>query len=293
MNNQAKGVAFSVLSGLALGGASYFAILLLNEDFSIPHMLFWRFMMAALFALPFIILNKTLSLKNLKKNSKNILGFLFLSSTFCAMSYLCDFIAAVKIGTGLAMVIFFSFPIFVALLRWVLDGIKPGIYTIISLISVIVGCSFIALGEGIIFNLNGIMWGLISSITFAIYTYYNKSYVEKLAPSLLTFLNCISTASVFFIFTSFSGDFFIPKNMFNWNYILILSIVCTLVPILLFNEGMKYLSSTKASILAVLEPAVTLLIGVLFLDENLTKVQTIGILIIIASTFIVQFEKEN
>ncbi len=52
------------------------------------------------------------------------------------------------------------------------------------------------------------------------------------------------------------------------------------------------MSSMRAAIISVLEPLVTVFVGVLLLNESLTHLQMLGAAIIISSALLVQFQKE-
>jgi drug/metabolite transporter (DMT)-like permease len=56
-------------------------------------------------------------------------------------------------------------------------------------------------------------------------------------------------------------------------------------------EGLKYISSLRASIISVLEPLVTVVLGVILLNESISNLQILGSCLILGSTLLVQFNR--
>ncbi len=67
-----------------------------------------------------------------------------------------------------------------------------------------------------------------------------------------------------------------------------LAILATVLPIYLVYVAMRTINSTKASILSVFEPIVTIILGIIFLQEKITIAQYIGVIIILGGVYIVQ-----
>ena len=67
-------------------------------------------------------------------------------------------------------------------------------------------------------------------------------------------------------------SFFMPTTPLIWINIIGVSIIATVFPLFLLLMSLKYINSTKASIVSVLEPVVTVIIGVMLLNESLTRI---------------------
>jgi drug/metabolite transporter (DMT)-like permease len=83
-----------------------------------------------------------------------------------------------------------------------------------------------------------------------------------------------------------------PETLKSWLYILAVGIIATALPIQLMLKGLKYISSMRASIISVVEPLVTVFVGVILLQETISYLQFIGVFVILASALLVQFQKE-
>lgn len=277
-----KGEIYATLSGLMYGLVGYFGIQIINDGHTIATMTFWRCITSALIA--FIIL-KVRGYK-LALYSPDVLKVFIYGAVFYGPSSILYFYASQHIGTGLAMVIFFIYPAIVVIINRVLYKIHISPIYYISIATIVGGMVLLAdLGKGE-FDLFGIILGLLSSLGFGAYVALCKT-VEKIDPITSTFVVCLGCAFAGIIF-ALVGDrtFSIPCTMSSWIDIVVFSLVSTTLPILLFLESIKYISSTKASILSVLEPIFVIAFGVLLLDEKINFVQCLGVLIILVGAVI-------
>jgi drug/metabolite transporter (DMT)-like permease len=72
-----------------------------------------------------------------------------------------------------------------------------------------------------------------------------------------------------------------------------LAVLSTLLPIYFVFVALRYIDSTKASILSVFEPIVTIILGVIFLNEKITIVQYIGVGVVLVGVYLVQSCKKQ
>jgi drug/metabolite transporter (DMT)-like permease len=283
-----KGIWLTVLSGIMYGSIGYFGETLRKAGFSIDNMLFWRFLISTLMMLPFLFCIRK---DKAPISIKPVLLACGLGSIFYSSSTAFYFIASAEIGTGLAMVIFYAYPAFVVLIMWLLyKGIISNI-TIISTILIIIGCAFITGGKDINFQPIGTLYAVLSAIMYAFYMVFSKNIVGNLPATLFTLLVCAGNTLAFFILSVVKNSFIIPHTPYTWMIIILFSAIGTVIPLILLIEGMKYISASKASILSVFEPVVTLIIGIIFLGEAVLSIQVIGIAIILASAIVIQLDK--
>ncbi len=277
-----RGIIYAALSGIFYGSLGYYGFSLVSELFTISDMLFWRFFLASIFLIPFLFIQDTWGAASLSK----IFLLFILGTVVYGVGAWCFFIAAKSIGTGLAMVIFFSFPLFVVLFDWLFHRQPVGFITFASIGIILLGLALLAdHGSGTL-TLSGFAFAILSGLGYAIYVMVGKKV--EVSPILSTFLLCTGS-TVLFMFMAFyeRGAFSLPLPS-DWISAIMLGVVCTLLPILLLLKAMQTISVTKASILGVLEPIATVIIGILFLEETITNQQWLGIAIVIAGALFVQ-----
>lgn len=277
-----RGIIYAAFSGIFYGSLGYYGFSLVNENFTISDMLFWRFFIASIFLIPLLFIKGTWHSASLFK----IFLLFILGTAVYGVGSWCFFIAAKSIGTGLAMVIFFSFPLFVVLFDWLFHRQPVGFITFASIGIILIGLVLLAdHGSGTL-TLSGFALAILSGLGYAIYVMVGKKV--EVSPLLSTFLLCTGS-TVLFMFMAFyeRGEWFLPLPP-DWFSAVMLGLLCTLLPILLLLKAMQTISATKASILGVLEPVATVIIGILFLEEKITNQQWLGIAIVLAGALFLQ-----
>lgn len=278
-----------ILSGSLYGFIGYLGTQILNDHFSVPDMLFWRFFVAFIWMALFLLVKKE-AVPFSKANSSSLLSVFILGSLFYSTSSAFYFIASEQAGTGLAMVIFFSFPIFVVLYAWLANKNRINKFAVASLIAILLGL-YLLKGEGdASISVKGILLAITSALLYAFYIISNKKNIQALSANVSTTLICFGNAIIFFIITMIAGTFTIPAHFSTWLCIILLGVFATALPIQLLLMGLKYITSTKASILSVLEPVVTVLVGIALLHEVVTSLQIAGIAIMLLGATLIQFE---
>ena len=287
-----RGNIFVALSGTLFGCLGYLGTQLIDMNLSLENMLFWRFLFASLFMLPSIVLLKQMLTTHKTEQITLVRTLLFGIILYTANSSLY-FLGSHYIGTGLAMVVFFCFPVFVTLLMWLFGGWKANIYAISALIAVGIGLLFLkGYGDETI-DMMGVFFSIMGALGYALYIFINRHHAKTIDTRLLTLFVCIGNTLLFFLWALFTQSFFIPTTWEAWFYILAIGIIATALPIRFMLDGMKYVSPIKASILSVLEPIVTLGIGFLLLEERVSVLQLIGIGIILIGAIAIQFERNS
>ena len=284
-----RGILLTALSATLYGSIGYFGSTLIHQGMSVADMLFWRFAISSVLLLPF--------LPSLLKNKPDFKA-LFLLFIFGILFYGCGtafyFEASKSIGTGLGMVIFFAYPIFVVCMSVFFHKTHLSTITVASLALITLGCIFIACGQDFRADLLGILLATLSGICYALYLFCSKSTSLKVEPLLATFVVCLGSAAAFVFYRFLAQDsFYWPTTSFAWSHIFLFALVGTVLPVLFMLVGLKTLSAGKASIISVLEPVTTLAVGALILHEAITPIQLLGAVIILSSAIIVQFDKQS
>lgn len=309
------------ISGILYGFLGYLGTLALRENFSVSTMLFWRFFIAA--AWMFLVLQyrsckQTKQIKQTKKmhpadavslvdgeqsalfsfrsffsmlKQKKIWILLLLGGVGYAGSSGFYFLASNYTGTGLAMVIFFAYPLMVALLAWYRHGHAVTTITILSLMVIIVGLLLLRGPADHPIHVFGILFAILSAVFYAFYVVESKSIGQSMDSNLSTLFVCIGAALVCFIAALFTQSFAIFHSLHGLAVMLTFGILATAIPIQLMLQGMKHLSSMRASIISVLEPLVTVFVGVLLLHESMTCLQFLGAIIILGAAVFTQLQK--
>jgi drug/metabolite transporter (DMT)-like permease len=275
-----KGALFATFSGLFYGLIGYFGLSVIHANISVSNMLFWRFVISSLFMF-FLLVPQ---LNNLKKTPIETIKVIFYGLAFYGSTSIFYFISAEYIGSGLAMVIFFTYPAVVMLINCILYKQKiSGIYYL-ALLILFIGMFCLVSGSEYTFSLKGIGFGFLSSLLYALYIIASKN--NPLSPLISTFLVSFGAAIICLTAALLHHSFMVPEHSDVWLNILGIGIICTALPIVLLLKGLKHISSLQASILSVLEPVFVVIFGILLLGEKINLIQAIGVLIILSGALL-------
>lgn len=280
------------LSGTLYGFLGYLGTNALQESISISTMLFWRFLIAGGWMAVFV-LKKHSSDRILDSLDKRVLLFTFiLGAIGYAGSSGFYFMASRYTGTGLAMVIFFSYPIIVTLFSWLIQRNKIHPATFLILIAMMFGLYLLKDSGAHSFDMLGVFLAMTAAACYALYVIGSKKFSSiAIDSNLLTMTVCLGCAFIFLAIALVSHEFAVPHLSKSWISLISLGILATALPIQLMLIGLKYISSMRASIISVLEPLVTLLVGIVLLHESISHLQMLGAFIILGSALLVQFQK--
>lgn len=281
-----RGEGFAILSGLFFGLIGYFGIQIIQENFSIANMLCWRFLVSASFIACLLFPQRHLLKQNVLTMKKVALCGAFF---FCTMSILY-FMASRYVGTGLAMVIFFTYPSMVMLLNWLLYRTRVTKLYYMATLIIFLGMTLLVDMHELTFDLIGIALGLLSALSYACYILFTKN--NPLPPLVSTFLMSAGGCLLCGLLAVLSHSFTVP-NTFSLSFnIISMGILCTALPILFLLQGLKYISAQKVSILSVFEPIFVVIFGVILLGEHVSSSHVLGIIIILAGALITLFSQE-
>src|SRR3972149_1991557 len=273
---QQRGVLYAVSSGLCYGLLGYFGISLMNSGLSISNMLFWRFTIATLFMCVILIPKYKTIFNSYKKNLLFIVyGIVFYTSS--AMFY---FMSSKHIGSGLAMVIFFTYPAIVMMFNVLFHKMVLRNTYYISFFIIIIGMICLANANKLTFNILGISLGILAAFLYACYILASKR--THIAPSISTLMVSLGSMISCLIASYVYDTFNIPNGFNEWFNIVGMGTLCTAIPKLFFLQALKYISSEQASMLSVFEPVAVLIFGVILLGEKISIIQIAGAIIILS-----------
>ena len=300
MSDTLKGYLFALVSALTYGMIPLFMIPLKKLDFfSVDTALFYRFLIAAILILGYLVFYQKESVKiNLKEGFVlSILGLFYaLSAEFLFIAY--DFLRP-----GIASTIFFIYPIMVALILGIFFKEKITLATTISLIVVVVGVAVLSIkpknnNDKDDFGINSIYIGLFVSLLGALmYALYmiivNKTKI-KASGVKVSFYSMVFASLFFLVKTLVLGNSVAIPSLEIGTHLALFSLITTALSVVSLVYAIKYIGSTPTAIMGAVEPVVAVMISVGLFDENLTFSLIAGVIIIISGVLIdVVFNKKK
>lgn len=190
------------------------------------------------------------------------------------------------IATAIALTLFFTFPIFTALLSWRFLGQRPSTIQWGIMACIMVGSAFTIpaeqwTGGG---SWAGALLGVASGIAYATYTVNAQKSFDYLHPLTYTWLSFALTL----LFSAICLVVWPIENAqeLAWTPIWLWSLVSGIVTFsghMLFNSGIKYIGATLAAMLGSANPALTVVLAWVAIRETLATVQLLGVGIVTAS----------
>jgi drug/metabolite transporter (DMT)-like permease len=220
------------------------------------------------------------------------------SGFFLFLSQVLIYLALGSISPGVAITIFFIYPIVTVLLGWVRFGDRPSIASSLIIVSVLVGFVAITLPSSGVGELSGpgISAATGSAIAFAFYVILAQTSGKKLNPIPLSWIN-------FVIILAFSGLSLAGPLPESWRFdvvpimwppLIITSLVLsstTLVSYLLNQIGIAKIDAARASILGAIVPALTALLALVIIQSTLQVQQILGIVLVTLGVAALSFER--
>lgn len=130
----------------------------------------------------------------------------------------------------------------------------------------------------------GVLWGLLSAITFALLVILNRQLSQKYSSLVITFFQDFFATLLLLPFIFFIRPDLNLKNIF---LLIILGVLCTAGAHSLFIKGMKYIKAQTASIIGSLEPVYGIVLAFVLLGEIPSLRTILGGVIILGAVFTV------
>ncbi len=212
-----------------------------------------------------------------------IASFLFFN--VCYMSSIGENSAAV------ACMLMYTSPIWVTLFSAVLFKERLTIFKLSALVICIASCALLCLSSSLRLSTVGLVYGLLSGLGYALYSIFGKYATAKYSTTTVIFYTfAFASAGVLPIcdVAGIAGLFSAPDNIL---LSVAISVVCTVLPYLLYTYGLSKTEAGKAAVLSIIEPVIAAVVGFLVFGENPGFVGVIGIIGVVAGIILLEKTK--
>ncbi|HOO33843.1 MAG TPA: DMT family transporter [Thermotogota bacterium] len=136
-------------------------------------------------------------------------------------------------------------------------------------------------------TLSGILLGVASAVTFALYSVLMKTFVSRYGSLRCTAYSAFFPSVIYGAALWCSGTLKIPVlTPSNWLIVLYLGIFVTGIAYVCLMEAIKRMGATRAATLFYLKPVLATLLASFFLSESVGILKISGMIIIIFSLFL-------
>ncbi len=268
-----------LLAGILWGTMGIFVRHLAACGFSSLQIACLRIMAAGILFFLYLLVSDRSKLKIQKKDLPLFLGMGWGSILFFTI---CYFTTIQTTSLAIAAILLYTSPIFVVLLSALFLKEKITGKKILALCIAFLGCVFVAgIGEASDMTGIGFFIGLCSGLGYGLYSIFGSVLLKKYHP--------YTVSAYAFIFAGVGALFLCnvkdvaektvgsERPIFVLGFILLTAVVTAVAPFLLYTVGLSNVEAGKAAIMAMIEPLVAALIGIVVFHEELTRQSLIGI----------------
>lgn len=292
MDGNLKAPLFVILAGSCWGIIGIFTRTLSKMGFSSLQITASRCLVTAICLIIYLGIKDR---DKLKIHIKDIWVFLGTGIGSIVFFNICYFITIEETTLSVAAILLYTAPFFVIIMSALFFKEKITYKKIIALGIAFFGCILIT---GIIGNQSikltnfGILTGIGSGIGYALYSIFGRVALRKYHTITVTAYTFIVASLSLLPFTNinYMMEAILESNTVLYN-VLLLGILSTLAPFLLYTKGLQNMETGKASIMAFVEPMVATIAGIVLFKEILSLQNMAGILLIFISLVLLNLPK--
>jgi len=192
------------------------------------------------------------------------------------------------IPAGLTGLVFYTYPVYVYVLAvWLLDE-SVSRYKLGALVTALGGVGLIVgadLGEVDVIGVGLIM---LAALGIAGYIVGSRAALGAIDSDILAGTAMIATTAFFLVFGVASGRLGRPVGVDQWLVVAGIASIGTALPIFLYLIALDRIQASHASVLGTAEPLVTVILGIVLLEETLSPVLVVGGGLVLASVVVIQ-----
>ncbi|MDZ7991042.1 MAG: EamA family transporter [Nostoc sp. EfeVER01] len=231
--------------------------------------------------------------------TKQILVLSIVSGCFLFLSQVLIYIAIAQVPTGMAIALFFIYPMVSGLFSWFLFRDRPTLFRIVAIAAICCGELLVLGGSpsiGIGNTSMGSSTAILSGVAFAAYIILTRVCASKLHPVTFTLINFTTMLLLSFIClmlplpSSWNLVVVDPSKMLELVLSAFILGVLTLAGYLLNNVGISKLGASRSALIGGSIPVLTVIFAGLIIQENLDIVQILGVLFVTFGAAAFSFE---
>ncbi|MDV6378792.1 DMT family transporter [Sporosarcina sp. GW1-11] len=186
----------------------------------------------------------------------------------------------------------------------ILTGVLAGIFLkekltirmLMGSIVAIIGIYFVV-AKGDLSSLHidkGLLWIVVTMITFAILIIMTRLLSNRMDPLTITLYSnvvglIVSIPFVFLLDTPVRAS----SKVSDWFFLIVTAVVVHGIAMLIWNNNIRHVDASKASILSNLEPFVAMIMGLILLYKPITGAEILGSLFIVGGVVLSTYQRKR
>ena len=275
------GIVIVLLSSLCFAIVPSSAKISLDFGSSLFVLLFSRCLIGLVLLYPLVFFQK----ETIFISRKFLLPVFF--SSLVSVSLIASVYHAIEfINIPLGMTIVYAFPIGIALITSIRGEENYSLKEWLSMFMVIFGLFILVYDEIFAGSLYGILICMISLILMTTFIYSSSKLANNLGSIILNFhLNLWSLIFLFLSYFLFSFNLEMPNSSFGLAA-LFFNGLFYILSYTLFFWGSRFIGVTRTSVLSLTDPIFATLIAMIFLNQFLSIIESLGLIVVLISIYI-------
>ena len=224
--------------------------------------------------------------------------WMFFGTGICSILFfnICYFYTQSQTSLSVAAILLYTSPFFVMLISAVVFRERMTVWKVIALLVAFGGCVLITevLGGGGSVPAIAILSGIGSGLGYGLYSIFGKLALRK--------YDILTVTAYTFIFAAIGAVPFcrpldaiqlISQQPSLIISALLLGVLCTLIPFVVYTKGLSGIDTGKASIIAYAEPVVATIVGALVFSEPITFAKAGGIIMVLIAIIILSYNQSK
>ena len=265
---------------------------MLVQDFS-PALLT---MLRLLFIVLFLIGLSSYKKHFKRVNKSDLLAVFFLGVIGVFINQWSFFVGLQTADPTTSALILATTPILTSVLAAIFLKEKLTIRMLMGSIVAIIGIYFVV-AKGNLSSLHidkGLLWIVITMITFAIMIIMTRLLSNRIDPLTITLYSnvvglIVSIPFAFLLDTPLQ----ISSDMSDWAFLIGTAVVVHGIANLIWNQNIRHVDASKASILSNLEPFVAMIMGLILLYKPITGAEILGSLLIVGGVVLSSYQRKK
>lgn len=276
--NKLAGIIEIALGSLGFGFLGIFGKWAFSSGLGVGELLTYRFIIAALilwtglfiFSRDKILIPRT---QLLISAGLGIFGYAVFATLY--------FTAIKGMSVGLAALLLYTYPFWVSLLGHFFLKERMNKTQWLLLLGAFAGVTCLLWGQFHVSHFAALLAGLGSAITYATYILVSARFQKNIRPISSSLYVITFAALALALFHQPKLQLWNILSTYQWQVVLGIALVATILPMTLILAGLQKLKSSQAALISMLEPVTAAVAAGFILQERLTSLQIFGATIVI------------
>ena len=284
-----KATGFIILSSCGFGSLSTLAVLVARAGLPLMPAMVWRYLLAGL------ILALALRQKIFRAtDTRHALQLMLIGGAGQSVITFLSLYALKYLPVGPLAFLFYTYPAWVAVLSAMLGKEALTLVRAIALTLAMAGITVIV-GRPSTSSLNmiGVLLALGTAFLYALYLPVLHHAQKGISATASSFYLICGVFIAFFFGSVATGTMQMPPSAETWRLVLMLALFSTVIAFATLVAGLRVLGPVRTSIIATIEPFFTVVLGVVFIGEKMSRTTILGGLMIACAVILLQITAKD